>query len=59
MPTMNRKSKRVTFIKGERDARRDSEEAMRKGLPIAPTAARHLQNALRKMNLMRYGKADL
>ena len=60
MPTVkSKKNQHITFTKGERAARRDAEEAMRMGLPITPTTARHLATARRKMNLLRYGKGDV
>jgi hypothetical protein len=58
MPTTNRKSKRITITPGERAAVRSAEEALRMGLPNSPTVNRHLTNAKRKMDLMRYGKAQ-
>ncbi len=47
---------KMSFTKGERDARAHHERQSRLGLPPTPTAARHLANHLRKKALWQFGK---
>ena len=53
----NERKIKMSFTKGERDARAQHERHSRLGLPATPTAARHLANHLRKKALWQFGKA--